>query len=245
MAQAAGPLRFRPALRDAWRLWHRNLSLFGPLAFAVVAPLLVIGELIWDRLQHSTRLPEVFTFLLAGVVLAAVGEALCAGLAEHALRDEMMGHPRRSFRVLLRLLPLGTLSVLAFIVGVVVTVGTALFVLPGLAAFAWLATASPAASFDRHGVREALVASVRLVRGHFWHVAAVTSVTFVPSAFGDAAAALLHAQHAPFWLIMVAEAVIEAVIISFTAAVVVVVYHTLRAEAAQARVAEDDGTGPG
>src|SRR6185436_4585020 len=110
--------------------------------------------------------------------------------------------PRRSLRVLLPLLPLGTLSVLAFIVGVAVTLGIALFVLPGLAAFAWLACASPAASFEGHGVRSALRSSVALVRGRFWRVAAITGVTFVPSALGDVVAAWLHASHPPLWLMV-------------------------------------------
>ena len=215
------------------------------MAVGVVTPLLVLGEALQDRWGHEGEPSTLALLVLAGVVLAAFGEALCAGLAEHALRDELMGQPRRPLRVLLPLLPLGTLSVLALIVGMTVVVGIGVLVLPGLAAFAWLACASPAASFERHGAFAALAASVRLVRGRFWRVAAVTSVTFLPTAIGDAVEAWLHAYHPPLWVMIVAEALIESVVISYTAAVVVIVYHTLRAEAAQPDVGVDGGRAPG
>jgi hypothetical protein len=245
MAHVAGHLRFGQALTDAWQLWRSHERLFLSMAVAVVMPLLVLGEFLQRHWEGVGRPSAVALFLLTGVVLAAFGEALCAGLAEHALRDELMDQPRRPLRVLLPLLPLGTLSVLALIVGVTVSLGIAALVLPGLAVFAWLACASPAASFERHGVRAALVASVRLVRGRFWRVAAVTSVTFLPTAIGDVIESWLHTYHPPLWLMIAAEALIESVVISYTAAVVVIVYHTLRSEAAQPDVAVDGNRAPG
>jgi hypothetical protein len=245
MAHIAGHLRFGQALRDAWRLWRSHIRLFLMMAFTVVTPLLVLTELLTLRINLQTRIGNLVLFILAGVVLSAFGEALCAGLAEHALRDELTGRPRRGLRVHLPLLPLGTLSVLALIVGVSVAVGLALLVLPGLAAFAWLACASPAASFEGRGVRSALRSSVELVRGRFWRVFAVTGVTFVPTAAGDLLAAWLHAQHPPLWLMIIAEALIESTVISYTAAVVVVVYHTLRTEAAEPVIGVEGDRGPG
>ncbi|GIH08839.1 hypothetical protein Rhe02_69060 [Rhizocola hellebori] len=245
MALVARHLRFGQALRDAWRLWRSHERLFLSMAVAVVTPLLVLDQFLQRRWDNEGRAPAAALLLLTGLVLAAFGEALCAGLAEHALRDELMDRPRRPLRVLLPLLPLGTLSVLAFIVGVTVTLGLAALLLPGLAIFAWLACASPAASFERHGVRAALATSVRLVRGRFWRVAAVTSVTFLPTAIGGAVEAWLHSYHPPLWLMIVVEALIESVVISYTAAVVVIVYHTLRAEAAQPDVAVDGDGAPG
>jgi hypothetical protein len=244
MAHIAGHLRFGQALRDAWRLWRSHTRLFLVMAFTVVTPLLVAIEVLLHRTGREARADTVLLFILAGVVLAAFGEALCAGLAEHALRDELTGRPRRGLWALLPLLPLGTLSVLALIVGLSVVVGMALLVLPGLAAFAWLACASPAASFEGHGVRSALRSSVELVQGRFWRVFAVTSVTFLPTAAGDLLAAWLHAKHPPLWLMILAEALIESLVISYTAAVVVVVYHTLRAEAAKPDVGVDSDSGP-
>jgi hypothetical protein len=245
MPQVAGHLRFGQALRDAWLLWRSHERLFLTLAFTVVTPLLVLAEVLKHRSDREVEPHSLTVIILIGLVLGAFGEALCAGLAEHALRDELAGRPRRGLRVLLPLLPLGTLSVIAFIVGVSVTLGLAMFVVPGLAAFAWLACASPAASFDGHGVGSALRSSVALVRGRFWRVAAVTSVTFVPSAIGDVVAAWLHAHHPPLWLMILLEALIESIVISYTAAVVVIVYHTLRAEAAQPDIDIDGGSAPG
>jgi hypothetical protein len=218
--------RFGPTIAEAWRLWLHNVPQLGLVALAVVTPLVaVVGALTED--VHAGDPWTVAGFALAGIAVTAVGEALCVGLAEHILRRDHQGQPRMRLNELVRALPLGTLSVLAVIVGVAVSIGLALLVLPGLAAFAWLSLATPAASFKGVGVAAALRTSIDLVRGRFWPVAAVTIATFVPAAGGDAVAAALHAGHTPGWITIPVEGVTEAVVVSLTSAVVVVVYHIL------------------
>ncbi|HEY3007228.1 MAG TPA: hypothetical protein VGJ63_04075 [Micromonosporaceae bacterium] len=218
--------RFGPTIAEAWRLWLHNVPQLGLVALAVVTPLVAVVGTLTEEV-HAGDPWTAAGFVLTGIAVTAVGEALCVGLAEHILRRDYQGQPRMRLNELVRALPLGTLSVLAVIVGVAVSIGLAVLVVPGLAAFAWLSLATPAASFKGVGVAAALRTSIDLVRGRFWPVAAVTTATFVPAAGGDAVAAALHARQAPGWIAVPVEGVAEAVVVSLTSAVVVVVYHTL------------------
>jgi hypothetical protein len=228
VAGADGPaVRFAPSVREAWRLWRAHLGEFAIVALAVVVPLLAVAEVLTHRFEVVGDAVRVGVLLIAGVALAAFGEALCAGLAEHVLYRTSTGRSRTSLWLQARSLPLATLAGIALVVAVAVAVGWALFVVPALVAFAWLAVASPVASFERLGVVASLRRAVALVRGHFWRVAALTSLTFAPFAVADTVGVALHAQHAPAWVVVLVEAVVEAAAISLTAAVVVVIYRGL------------------
>ena len=222
-------LRFGSTIAEAWRLWRNNARQLGVIALVTAVPIVAIVEIILYQLDISPSVLARGALVLVGLAVAAVGEALVAGLAEHLLRHDHIGLERRPLRHHLQALPLTTLTALALIIGVAVAVGLGLLVVPGLAAFAWLCVAAPAASFERHGVRRALRTSISLVRGHFWPVALLATATFVPSTLVQLLAELLHAWHVSTWLLIVIEALAEAAAISLTAAVVVVIYHRLRA----------------
>ena len=231
--RSTGPgLRFWPTIARAWRLWRNNVRQLGLIALVTAVPIVTIVELIIYQIDVRPSPVARGALVLIGLATAALGEALVAGLAEHLLRHDHIGVAPRSLLHHLRALPVATLTVLAVIVGATVMVGLSLLVVPGLAAFAWLCIASPAASFERHGVRAAIRTSVALVRGQFWSVAALTSATFVPSAIVQIIGELLHGWHVKTWLLIVIEACAEAAAISLTAAVVVVIYHELRATTA-------------
>jgi hypothetical protein len=215
-------------IAESWRLWRDNVGQLGLIALIAVLPVVAIVEVILHQLDIRPSLIARGALLLVGVAVAALGEALVAGLAEHLLRSGHIGLEPRPLLHHLRSLPVATLTVLVLIVGAVVLIGLSLLVVPGLVAFAWLCLATPAASFERHGVRAALRQSVRLVRGRFWRVVALTGTTFVPTAMVQVLGEVLHAWHVATWLLIVIEASAEAAAISFTAAVVVVIYHHLR-----------------
>ena len=231
--RSTGPrLRFATTIALAWRLWRNNVRQLGLIALVAAVPMVAAVELILYRLGVSPNLLARGALALVGVATVAVGEALVAGLAEHLLRHDHIGLAPRPLLHHLRALPVATLTLLALIVGAAVLVGLSLVVVPGLAAFAWLCVAAPAASFERHGVRAALRTSITLVRGRFWSVATLTTVTFVPSILVQLLAEVLHAWQVSTWLLIVIEAFAEAAAISLTAAVVVVIYHELRADSA-------------
>jgi hypothetical protein len=229
MIRSTGPgLRFWPAIADAWRLWRNNARQLGLIALVTAVPIVAIVELILYQIDIRPNALARGALVLVGIATAALGEALVAGLAEHLLRHDHIGLAPRSLLHHLRALPVATLTVLALIIGAAVMVGLSRLVVPGLPAFAWLCIASPAASFERHGVRAALRTSVTLVRGQFWSVATLTTATFLPSAIVQVLGEVLHSWHVATWLLIVIEAFAEAAAISLTAAVVVVIYHELR-----------------
>lgn len=220
-------LRFGPTLAEAARLWWHNRSSFAVIAAVLVAPLALV-EALGHELDVAPDLGWAVALGLSALIVAAVVEAFGAGLADHLLYFDRLGRSRQPWWRYARTLPLLNLVALALIIGVAVTVGVILLVLPGFAAYAWLALAPPAASFERAGVLGALRRSAALVRGRFWRVAALTTATFVPAVLADTIGSTLRSWHSPEWLSILVEAVCEAIVIGMTAAVVVVVYHTLR-----------------
>jgi hypothetical protein len=220
-------LAYRHALLAAWRLWRGHIGAFVPVAIVVVAPLVVIGELLNLFVDgHEVRAAVAVT--LFGVAAAALAEALSAGISEELLRAES-AHPgkRPTVRQAAGRVPLWRLTVLAVVVGVAVGVGFAIGVLPGLALFAWLAIGCTSAMVERHGVVDSLRASIRLVRGRFWSVAALTTTAAVVVGAAEGIGVGLHAIHPPLWVTVIAEAVVETVAVSLTAAIILVVFWAL------------------
>jgi hypothetical protein len=227
----ASDLRFWPALRAAGRLWWHNLSTFGLIAVAAVLPVVALVQFLTHRLDTVAGPVRVAVLLVGGVAVAAFGEALCAGLAEHVAYRDRTGRQRRPLWTQARRLPLPTLAALAIVVAVAVAVGIASFVVPGIVAFAWLMSATPAASFERLRAGAALRRGFALTRGRFRQVFPLSAATFVPVAAADAVAVAVHEKHPPTWVLILVEVVVEAIAITLTAAVVVVVYHALRERA--------------
>jgi hypothetical protein len=220
-------LAYRLALLAAWRLWRRHISAFVPVAIVVVAPLVVIGELLNTLVDgHEVRMAVAVT--LFGIAAAALAEALSAGISEELLRAGS-AHPgkRPTVRQAAGRVPLWRLTVLAIVVGVAVGVGFAIGVLPGLALFAWLAIGCTSAMVERHGVVDSLRASVRLVRGRFWSVAALTTTAALVAGVAEGIGVGLHAIHPPLWAMIIVEAAVETVAVSLSAAIILVVFWAL------------------
>ena len=220
-------LAYRPALLAAWRLWRRHIGAFVPVAIVVVAPLVVIGELLNSFVDgHEVRAAVSVT--LFGIAAAALAEALSAGISEELLRAGS-AHPgkRPTVRQAAGRVPLWRLTIVAIVVGVAVGIGSAIGVLPGMALFAWLAIACTSAMVERHGVVDSLRASVTLVRGRFWSVAALTTTAALVAGVAEGIGVGLHAIHPPLWVMIIVEAAVETVAISLSAAIILVVFWAL------------------
>ncbi len=85
---------------------------------------------------------------------------------------------------------------------------------------------------ERHGVVESLRTSVRLVRGRFWSVAALTTTAAVIVGVAEGIGAGLHAIHPPLWVTIIVEVAVETVAVSLTAAIILVVFWALLGRAA-------------
>jgi hypothetical protein len=80
---------------------------------------------------------------------------------------------------------------------------------------------------ERHGVVDSLRTSVRLVRGRFWSVAALTTTAALVVGVAEGIGVGLHAIHPPLWATIVIEAAVETVAVSLTAAIILVVFWAL------------------
>jgi len=224
----AWTLAYRPALRQAWQLWRTHISAFVPVAIVIVALLMLLGELV-NRWLNVSNVGEVVAALSLGIAATAFAEALCAGVAEDVLHTGAAHETRSSLWTTIRRLPLVRLTILAVIIGIAVVIGTAALILPGLAIFAWLCVACTTAIVERRGVVASLRHSVRLVRGNFWAVAALTTTAIVVGDAIEQVVEAVHAAHPPLWVEVSVETVVETTVISLTAAVIVVVFQALRA----------------
>jgi hypothetical protein len=211
-------------LVDALRLWWRNLRTFAVLAFAVVAPLTIGVELL---VRVTGPIGLQVGAAVAVLTMSVLGEVFCAGLAEHTIRRTQLDLPAQPLPELTREVPFIRLAGVSVVVSAIVLFGLVLLILPGLLVFAWLVLATPLVSLERAGVWSALRGSVRLVRGHYWPVLALTTVTFVPAIAGDLLSAAIEHAHAPLWTDLVVEIVTDALAVSVTAAVVVTMFDAL------------------
>lgn len=178
--------------------WAKTLL---PLAFWVFVPLGLIHA-IPVHVEATSLSPEsgleIFGAVLAVLLLVTtglLGEIFYTGAVAIALT-----HPRDSdgkppsLRQVARMIDYRALIIVDLIFGVLVAIGVLAFLVPGILIFVYLGLAAPVVEIEHHGVRAALVRSVRLVRGHFWLVLAV----LVPIEIGsDAATGLAtHLTHA-------------------------------------------------
>lgn len=178
--------------------WARTLL---PLAFWVFVPLGLVHAIPVHVEATSLSFgsgAEIAGAALALLLLATtglLGEIFYTGAVAIALT-----HPRDaegkppSLREVARTIDYRTLIAVDLIFAVLVALGFVAFVVPGILAFVYLGLAAPVVEIEHHGVRAALVRSVRLVRGHFWLVLAVlVPIEIVSDAATSLATHLTHA----------------------------------------------------
>ncbi len=207
--QSPGPVPLRPMpvgeiLGLGWGVVRRS---FVPLVVAAVAvaalsaavtigTLAVTGSLrsyadaAWvdDVLRGgATTVPSgilVATFL--GLVVSTSGGPVIAGLAAAVAGAQALGHHGRG-AVAERLagrwpMLLGT----AVIVGVLVTGGLVVLIVPGVLAYLILVFAGPAVVMERGSIGDALRRSATLTRGHRGRILGAAAVTLIAGAVASA-----------------------------------------------------------
>jgi hypothetical protein len=86
-----------------------------------------------------------------------------------------------------------TLIAVDLLFGVLVAIGVAAFVVPGILLFVYLGLAAPVVEIEHRGVRGALARSFRLVRGRFWYVLlTLLPIEIASDAVTNLATALAH-----------------------------------------------------
>jgi hypothetical protein len=185
------------------RIWRTYLSWAGtllPLAFFVFVPLGLIHaipvhiEATSFDLDNGIQIAGAFLALLLLVTTGLLGEIFYTGAVAIALTHPRGDGEPPSLRQVARMIDYRALIVVDLIFGVLVAVGVLAFLVPGILIFVYLGLAAPLVEIEHHGVRAAIPRSYRLVRGHFWLVAAVlVPVEIFSSAVTGFATHLTHA----------------------------------------------------
>lgn len=161
-----------------WRTYFAWARTLLPLAFFVFVPLGLIHAIPVHVEATSLNIDsglEIFGSMLALLLLVTtglLGEIFYTGAVAIALTHPHDGEPP-SLREVAGTIRYGTLIAIDLIFGVLVAFGTLTFVVPGILVFVYLGLAAPVVEIEKRSVRDALVRSYRLVRGHFWLVLAI------------------------------------------------------------------------
>lgn len=196
------------------------------------------AEATWleDVLRGGTSIPvSIVVSALAGLLVSVVGAQVVAGLATvyaGALaqgrdgRGEVAGRLRGRWPALLAV---------SVVVGVLVSIGLMLFVVPGVLAFLVLALAASVVAMERSGVGEALRRSAQLSRGHRGRIFGALALALLIGTVGGAVVTTvvssLFGQHDAVTTLLITQgvgAVVGAFTGAWTGAVVALLYIDVR-----------------
>jgi hypothetical protein len=180
--------------RISWA-WAPSLLLLAAIVFI---PLGFLDALLHQVDTDSLNVTEGFkvaAFLGALIAVTAsslFGEVFFSGAVAISLTHPEHEHPPSLLQIArhisyLKLIAVDLLYVLA------ITLGLFVFVVGAFLAFVYLALAGPVVELEKHSVRGGFKRSFRLVRGHFWMVAAVViPIEIVGDAINDAVVGVSH-----------------------------------------------------
>lgn len=164
------------------RIWRLYLGWAPPLLLLALIVFVPVGLIHALAIQIEAggigfgSFVEVAGTAVALMVLAItglLGEVFYTGAVAVLMTGEHDGRDPPSLTEIAREVEYGRLIAIDLIYGVVVAIGFILLVVPGVAAFIFLALAGPVVEIEGRGVRAAIRRSIRLVRGRFWTVLAV------------------------------------------------------------------------
>ena len=190
MAASGERLRLGPIVRDVLRIYGRHWRLLVPLAVIVLLPQVVADAILGDveiDSPHSFGDFARLATLPATVAVNLAGEALYAGIVAAVVVHWRRGDRLPGVRAVARELPLGRLVAADFVVAVGTAAGFLVLVVPGVVFFTYFALTPALIELRRLRLGEALATSVRLVRGHFWHVLAFALAVLVLTDLAGAA----------------------------------------------------------
>ena len=236
-----GRLGVGQVLGETWAVYRREFLVAIPAAVAArltvvvaVTLLIEIPVIIGHLLSGSVVLDvtddriDLYVGALVTAVWAGLGHHLLTGVLERVVAAERHGHDHPTFRATLHGLPWGRLIVADVVLAVVVVVGLALALLPGLVLLTLLAPVMPLLSMRHENLRTAWPAAVRLVRGSFWPVAAVFAIVVLTQAVVvEGTAELVHAVTHSHTLEVVVHGLASLVVVPYTALVPVIITFDL------------------
>lgn len=158
--------------------WAPSLLVLAVIVFVpigLVHSLTVHAEIGSLDFEGGLKLFAAAAALLALAATGLLGEVFYTGAVAISLTHPHGDRPP-SLREIAATLNYRRLIAVDLLYGLLVAVGFALLIAPGVAAFVWFGLAAPVVEIEGRGVRGAFARSARLVRGSFW----VTLAVLVP-----------------------------------------------------------------
>jgi hypothetical protein len=175
--------------------WGPSLTL---LAVIVFVPLGLADALLHGidtsslDLDHGFKVAAVLGAIAAITASGLFGEVFFSGAVAISLTHPEHERPPSMRQIASRISYLKLIAVdIAYVI--MVAVGAIFLILPGVLLFVFFALAGPVVELEKHSVRGGFARSFRLVRGHFWMVAAVViPVEIFGDVVNDLAVGLSH-----------------------------------------------------
>lgn len=211
---------------DAFRAISRAPFLFGVTVLVTGSgPLLVTGWAAADTssFEELRLAPSAFLFVVAIAML--VGYMLLVRATLDALAGTAM-RPRGVIADTLRLLPAGLAVTLLF--WVLLAIGLAFFVIPGVIFACMAFVAMPVLVAERAGVIEAFARSERLTRGVRWHLFLLLVIGLIFWSVMQGLIGGVAALAGAGWGVLIAYAVLSSALWMLPPAVTASAYHHLR-----------------
>jgi hypothetical protein len=160
--------------RTYWA-WARRLLVLATLVFI---PLGFVDALLEQVDTSSLDVTDGFKLAaLLGALAAVTASSLFGEVFFSGAIAASLTHPEDEespgFAHLARHISYGKLIAVDIIFVLMMVVGTAAFIVPAIFVFVFLSLAGPVVELEKRGVWDGFRRSARLVRGHFWMVAAV------------------------------------------------------------------------
>jgi hypothetical protein len=158
-----------------YRAWAPTLLVLGAIVFVPLGLLdALLGEVSTSSLNVTNGLQVAALLGAIGALTASslFGEVFFSGaIAASLTHPEDQRAP--SLRQLASHISYGKLIAVDLLYVLFTIIGIAALVIPGILVLIYLSLAGPVVELEKRGVREGFVRSFKLVRGHFWMVAAV------------------------------------------------------------------------
>jgi hypothetical protein len=180
--------------RTCWA-WAPTLLVLATIVFV---PLGFVDALLE---QVDTRALDVTSGFQVAALIGAIAAVTASGLFGEVFFSGAIAasltHPedqhRPGFLHLARHISYGKLIVIDLLYVVMLVLGFIALIVPGILVFVYLSLSGPVVELEKRGIRDGFMRSIRLVRGHFWMVAAVlVPVEIVGDAINDAVVGVAH-----------------------------------------------------
>lgn len=233
-------------LTTAFEVYKANAAKLIVIVAIVVVPLALLGSVLQNVVfDAETREVTIggrtidtvvgsrsfFAAMAAATVtgvLAIIMAAVLQAVTFRAGAQAVIGDPvdaEASYRYGFR--RLGSVILIAILVGIIVFIGFLLLVIPGIVAWVFLSVAVPALVVENRRGTDALSRSFKLVSGSFWHALGTVLITaIITGVIGSIVGAIGGSNVILSWIF---TSIGQIITVPFTALVVVILYLDLRA----------------